>query len=73
MAASDPPATMASAAPRRIRSNDSPMALAEEAQADTVQKFGPFKPNRMDTRPAAISEMNMGTKNGETRSGPSVM
>ena len=48
------------------------MALAEEAQAETVQKFGPLSPNRMETRPAAMSEMNIGTKNGETRSGPLV-
>ena len=53
--------------------NDSPIAWADEAQADTVAKFGPLRPYRMETRPAAMSGMNIGTKNGETRSGPLVM
>ena len=44
MAASAPPVTMASAAPWRISLNDSPIAWAEEAQADTVQKLGPLSP-----------------------------
>ena len=36
MAASEPPVTMASATPCRIMWNESPMACADEAQADTV-------------------------------------
>jgi hypothetical protein len=44
MAPSDPPVTIASAAPWRIMLNDSPMAWADEAQADTVAKFGPLSP-----------------------------
>ncbi len=36
MAASAPPVTIASAIPFRIRWNESPIAWAEEAQADTV-------------------------------------
>ena len=36
MAASEPPVTMASATPFRIMWNDSPMACADDAQAETV-------------------------------------
>ena len=36
IAASEPPVTMASAVPARIRLYDSPIACAEEAQAETV-------------------------------------
>ena len=36
IAASEPPVTMASATPFRIMWNESPMAWAEEAQAETV-------------------------------------
>ena len=36
IAASAPPVTMASATPFRIMWNDSPMAWADEAQAETV-------------------------------------
>jgi len=43
---------------------------AEDAHAETVQKLGPFTPYRMETSPAAMSGMNIGTKKGETRSGP---
>ncbi len=39
--ASVPPATMTSASSRRMISAASPMALAEAAQAVTVQLFGP--------------------------------
>ena len=42
--ASEPPVTMASAMPWRMRLNDSPIAWAEEAQADTVAKLGPLSP-----------------------------
>jgi hypothetical protein len=46
------------------------MACADDAQADTGAKFGPLNPYRMETRPPAMFGMNIGTKNGETRSGP---
>ena len=36
IAASEPPVTIASAMPLRIRWNESPIACAEEAQAETV-------------------------------------
>ena len=72
IAPSEPPVTMASATPWRIMLNDSPIAWADEAQAETVAKLGPLSPYRMETSPAAISGMNIGTKNGETRSGPLV-
>jgi hypothetical protein len=43
------------------------MAWAPEAQAETVQKFGPLSPNVIDTCPAAMSEIIIGMKNGLTR------
>ena len=44
MDASAPPVTITSARPCRMRLNDSPIACAEEAQAETVAKLGPLKP-----------------------------
>ena len=44
MDASAPPVTIASARPWRMRLNDSPMACADEAQAETVAKLGPLRP-----------------------------
>ena len=65
-----PPATIAMASPRLIISAASPMALALVAQAETVAKFGPRAPIWIDTKPAAMSVMNMVMKKGLTRSGP---
>src|SRR5204862_4399116 len=64
MAASDPPAIIASASPRRIISNESPMAWADAEHAVHVARFGPFAPNRIDTCPAARLMMADGIKNG---------
>ena len=44
MDASAPPVTITSAWPCRMMLNDSPIAWAEEAQAETVAKFGPLRP-----------------------------
>ena len=44
IAASVPPVTIASACRRWIMRYDSPMACADDAQADTVAKLGPLKP-----------------------------
>ena len=44
MAASDPPAIMTSAAPRRMISYASPMACADAEQAVQVAEFGPLAP-----------------------------
>ena len=42
------------------------MELAPDAHAVTEQLLIPFAPNSMDTRPAAISGINMGIVNGFT-------
>ena len=70
IAASVPPAITATASPRRIHSAASPMALPEEAQAETAAKFGPRAPNSMATRPAVMSGIIAGMVKGETRRGP---
>jgi hypothetical protein len=63
-AASDPPAIITSASPYWIVRNASPIACALVAHADTIAKFGPCASKRIDTTPAAMSEMNIGMKNG---------
>ena len=70
IAASEPPAIIASASPRLMISNDSPMACAEAEQAVHVARFGPLAPNRIDTWPAARLMMADGMKNGEILRGP---
>ncbi len=72
MAASDPPAIIASASPRRMISNDSPMACADAEQAVHVARFGPLAPNRIETWPDARLMMAEGMKNGEIFLGPPV-
>ena len=46
------------------------MALAEDAQAETVAKFGPLKPYFMEIIPGAMSEIIFGMKNGLNRGVP---
>ena len=70
IAASDPPAIIASASPRLMISNESPMACADAEQAVQVARFGPLAPNRIDTWPAARLMMADGMKNGEILRGP---
>ena len=70
--ASQPPASMTSASPRRIISAASPMAWPEDAQALVVEKFGPSAPNVMAATPAAMFAIAIGMKNGLRRSGPRV-
>src|SRR5581483_2942063 len=70
MMASAPPAIITSAAPRWMSLNASPMAWLPVAQAVTTDELGPLAPKRMETSPDAMLMMSMGTKNGETRSGP---
>src|SRR6185369_5456475 len=65
IAASDPPAIIASASPRLMISNDSPMACADAEHAVHVAMFGPFAPNRIDTCPDARLMIAEGMKNGE--------
>ncbi len=68
--ASEPPATMTSAAPRRMISAASPMALAEALHAVTTHDTGPVRLCSIETRPAAMFGMILGTPVGLTRSGP---
>ena len=49
MQASVPPQIMASASPRWIMRNESPMAWALVVQAVAVAEFGPLAPVRMET------------------------
>ena len=70
MAASEPPAIMTSASPRRMISNDSPMACADAEHAVHVARFGPLAPNRIETWPDARLMMAEGMKNGEIFRGP---
>src|SRR5688572_9434519 len=53
IAASDPPAIIASASPRLMISYDSPTACADAEQAVHVARLGPLAPKRIDTCPEA--------------------
>ena len=70
IAASEPPAIMTSASPRRMISNASPIACAEAEHAVQVAEFGPRAPKRIETWPAARLMMAAGMKNGEILRGP---
>ena len=70
IAASDPPVIMTSASPRRMISNESPIACADAEQAVQLARFGPLAPNRIDTCPEARLMMADGMKNGEIFRGP---
>src|SRR5436853_7710417 len=70
IAASDPPARKISASPNLIMRQDSPIALAEVAQAVTMLIFGPCKPYSMEMIPLAMLLINIGIVNGEFRDGP---
>src|SRR5437588_10299095 len=67
MAASAPPQIIASASPRWIILNESPIECALEVQAVAVAELGPLAPVRMETYPAARLMMVAGMKNGEIR------
>src|SRR6266699_3080104 len=69
IAASEPPAIMMSASPRRMISNDSPMAWADAVQAVHVARLGPRALKRIETWPAARLMIDAGMKNGEIRRG----
>ena len=70
MQLSVPPATMTSASPCWIARIASPMEFVPDAHAVTTLMFFPFKPNWMDTFPAAILLIMSGTRSGFTRFGP---
>jgi len=48
---------------------DSPMALLEVAQAVTIQRLGPRRPNSIEINPLAMLLMSDGMVTGETRDG----
>jgi len=70
IAASTPPAIMASAWPSLTRRNAMPIALAPAAQAVTGQLMGPLAPYRMEICPAARLGRTAGMVKGERRLGP---
>ena len=72
MPASDDPAIITSASPRRIISHASPRAWPPVAQADETAKLGPRAPKTMAAWPAARLGIAIGMKNGLIRSGPFV-
>src|SRR6266851_396878 len=70
IAASDPPAIMMSASPRRMISKASPIACADAEHAVQVAVLGPLAPYRIDTWPAARLMIADGMKKGEILRGP---
>ena len=64
--ASVPPVIIASASPRWIILNASPIEFVPVAHAVTVEPLGPFAPVSIETCPVAISGISIGTKNGLT-------
>jgi hypothetical protein len=70
MAASDPPASMASVSPTRIDFHASPMAWAEVEQAETGDQLGPLAPYLMLIRPGAMLMIIWRMKKGDSRSNP---
>ncbi len=68
--ASDEPAIIRSASPRRMVSQASPRAWPPVAHADETAKLGPSAPKTMDAWPAARFGIAMGMKKGLIRSGP---
>ncbi len=73
MAASEPPAMMASAYPCLIARKASPIVCVEVAQAVTTGRHGPQALLRMAILPAAIFDIMVGMKSGETHFAPSLM
>ena len=72
MAASLPPAIIASASPRWMSRNESPIAWALVVQAVQVAEFGPLAPVRMETQPEARLTMAAGMKKGLTCARPAL-
>ena len=70
MELSVPPATMTSASPCWMARMASPMEWVPVAQAVTTFRLLPFKPNWIDTFPAAMLLIINGTRRGLIRPGP---
>jgi hypothetical protein len=69
-AASVPPQIIASASPRWIMRNESPIEWALVVHAVAVAEFGPLAPLLIDTYPDARLMIVAGMKKGEMRRGP---
>ena len=72
MAASLPPAIIASASPRWMRRKESPIAWALVVQAVQVAELGPLAPVRIETQPEARLTMAAGMKKGLIFRGPAL-
>ena len=70
MGASAPPASIATAAPRRMISKASPMAPAPAEQAVQTAPSGPFVPSSSETWAAAMFGIIIVAKNGLMLCGP---
>ena len=69
--ASEPPAIITSASPRRMMFAASPIACADVAQAVATAEFGPLAPVRIEIEARAdMLTMRPGMKNGLMRRGP---
>ena len=73
IAASLPPAIIASASPRWMMRNESPTAWALVVQAVQVAELGPLAPVRIETQPEARLTIAAGMKNGLILRGPPFM
>ena len=70
IAPSVPPAIITSASPYWIARNASPIQCVPDAQAVTTLVHFPLAPRAMDTFPAAILLIILGTRRGSTFEGP---
>ncbi len=70
IAASEPPAIIASASPRWMRRKASPTAWAPLAHAVAVAELGPLAPVRIETQPEARLMIAAGMKKGLILRGP---
>ncbi len=71
--ASAPPATAMLQRPDATRRAALPIAWVPAAQAVVTVSAGPPRPNLIETAAVAALGMSIGTRNGETRSGPLAM
>ena len=65
-----PPARAASAPPRRMSSQATPIASELLEQAEVVHRFSPLMPSVIDICAAAMSDIIMGARKGLTRLAP---
>ncbi len=68
--ASEPPATMTSTSPCSIMRPAMPIECKPVVHAVTIARFGPWKPNMIETCPEIMLMIEAGTKKGVIRRGP---